>query len=184
MDEPQQNPAYEALAERLFEGGIQAPPVYADVARALRRHADLAFATRDLPVPLSQAGAYIEEFRRSRVAQDYTAIGIGGTRNRNAHFHYYMVRGTFGLFLQCPVQGAEGDDAPAIAAINKRLQAVEALLASPPAGPLALIDVIDNAAILSGPRLDALTATLSDDPLATFLNAREQQDSDAMIMAV
>ncbi len=175
---------YAAMAERLARGGIDVPPVYTSVADALRERGDLMFATRDLPAPLYQAGAYITEFTNGLVVEDYTAIGIDGYGNFSVYFHYYMVRGKFGLFVQLPVQSHDGNDAPLIAAINAHLSDVETLLASPPPGPLAIIDVIDLQTTLTGSSLDALTGEPSDNPLSNFLNSRANRDSEAVIMNI
>ncbi|MEL7349556.1 MAG: hypothetical protein AAFN17_17520, partial [Pseudomonadota bacterium] len=72
----------------------------------------------------------------------------------------------------------------AIAAINSRLQSIEELLTSPPVGPMAIMEIIDFKAIMTGPSLDRLTATRTRNPLATFVSQRAKQDSEAVILNV
>lgn len=168
----------------LAQGGIIDPPVPAALADRLTRITHLVYGTRALPAPLFDANAYIREFTSGAHPGDYVAIGIGGYGMFTVCFHYYLVVGDFGLFMQARVLEADSDgDSREIDVINARLREVEAIVDSLPRDAGVLIDTLELSAV--GQTVDGgVEFKPARDPFAVDLKARLAGETSAVLLRI
>ena len=140
--------ALAAMRLTLARLGVSMPPAPAALQERISQIGEAWFTTRDLPEPLYRAGAFIDEFL-SGAASDYLVIGIDGYGMMNYYFHYYLVFGEIGIFLQSRLVDNKGGDR-LVGRLNAQLYDVEKVLAAPVRPAAAMVDVIGARYVAEG----------------------------------
>jgi hypothetical protein len=166
-------------ARELFASeGLPFPYIPAEMHGAFRQLSPWVYSTRtDIPSPYSIA-RFVEEVGTQPIA-DYVLLGHAGHGINYYAMHYYLVRGSLGMFLQIAWGGAYTDNDKAIEEMATAYTQAEQLVAAIEAAELSaserLIVVISD---FYGSRWTHLDGT--KDPEAFHTDVNWQTDSDVL----